>query len=601
MSKLITNNIKLFNVDQFIESFSEPNFNIYYYFVGNPLPFTNDSTPPTLYDTIQTTFIDSFENMIYGKRITSTDVVQMAPRHDWVSGTVYQKYSHDNETILDSNFFVISDEGSSYSVFKCLDNNGGAPSTYRPRLSETAADDDFYFTPADGYQWKYMYSITTTQFNKFATNSHIPVYVNANVVANSISGSIDNIELSYGGSGYASYSNGFFQEAQVAGNPLVYAIDPSTASSNSNFYINSAIKVTTGTGSGQQRKITAYSVAGSARRVTIDSAFSPAPTTSSSYEITPEVLISGDGSGAQARALINTTSNSVYSVEVVERGSGYTYATLSITGNTGLINVSSGAAISANGAISKVIISPKGGHGSNAAAEIGAHYVGISTTFSSSLSGDRVVDENDFRVVGLIKDPLFANVVLQISTGTGVFSIGEKVYQNPAGTSNSYGIVVSANDSIVKLTNAYGFFATGNTTYGLLTGSTSGITAVCDSATQPTTYFDQTYKVVGSLQTAQNFTEDELVTQTDNANGYYYSSNSTVVRMINKKGTVNQSEIGGLQYYINGSESDAQFLVSGTVVPDLVKGSGDVIYIENFSPITKASGQTETIKLVLEF
>jgi hypothetical protein len=765
MSKLITNNIKLFNVDQFIESFSEPNFNIYYYFVGNPIPFANDNIPPTLNDNVQTTFVDPYDNMIYGKRITSSDIVQMAPRHDWVANTVYTKYTHDDENIMQSNFYVLSDETSSYSIFKCLDNNGGVPSSYRPRLSETSADDDFYFTTADGYQWKYMYSITTTQFAKFATASHLPVYVNSDVVGNSVIGSIDNIEVVLGGSGYASYANGNFQEVRVAGNPLIYAIDPATASSNTNFYINSALKVTNGTGSGQQRYITGYTVAGSTRRVIIDSPFDTNPTTSSTYEITPLVSIDGDGTGAQARALVNTSSNSIYSIEIVQRGSGYTYAAVTVTGNTGIINVSTGTAITANSATAKVIISPKGGHGSNAAAELGARFVGISTVFDSSLSGSKVVDENDFRVVGIIKDPLFANVVLEISSSTGVFADGEVISQsqgspiagivitNPGSgytsnavvtvtgtnslaavanassnstgrisqinlsntgqgyilpsitisapsaisfnsntavsntndfvtisnnvfqnndyvkylvaagntalsalsnnsnyfvvqanstgvklsstlnggaiditaglsetghsltgntatavavvdtnkTTTARGIVYSANDSIVKLTNAYGFFVTGNTSTSLLVGNTSGFTAVCDTSTQPTTYFDQTYKVVGSLQTAQGFTEDELVVQNENANGYFYSSNSTVVRLVDKKGTINQSEVGGTQYYITGDTSDAQFLVSGIVPSDLINGSGDVIYIENFTPITKSSGQTETIKLVLEF
>jgi len=765
MSKLITNNIKLFNVDQFIESFSEPNFNIYYYFVGNPIPFTNDNSPPILYDNVQTTLVDPYENMIYGKRITSSDIVQMAPRHNWQAGTVYSKYSSDDENLLTSNFFVLSDEGSSYSVFKCLDNNNGAVSTYRPRLSETSASDDFYFTPTDGYQWKYMYSITTAQYNKFATTSHIPVYVNANVVANSVSGSIDNITVTASGNGYASYTNGSFQEVRVGGNPLIFAIDSTTASPNSNFYINSALKITSEAGAGQQRVITGYTVAGSTRRVVVDSAFEVTPTTSSTYEITPLVQILGDGTGAQARAIVNSSSNSINSIEIVERGSGYTFASVVVTGNTGIINVATSTAITANNATAKVIISPKNGHGSNAAAELGAHYVGISTTFDSSLSGNKVVDENDFRLVGILKDPLFSNVVLAISSSTGTFTDGEVVSQsqgspvasiviiNPGSgytsnagvtitgtnsvpavanassnssgrisqinisntgqgyilptasitspspvtfngntsvsntddfisisnnvfqnndfvkylvatgntvvsglanntdyfivssnstgvklsstlngsainltagvsetghsitgntatavvvvdtikTSNAYGVVFAANDSVVKLTNAYGFFVTGNSSVGLLRGSTSGFQAVCDSSTQPTTYFDQTYKVVGTLDSAQNFIEDELVTQTGtNANGYFYSSNNTVVRLVNKKGTINQSEVGS-PYYITGDTSDAQFLVSGIVPSDLVKGTGDVIYIENFTPITKSSGQTELIKLVLEF
>ncbi len=763
MSKLITNNLRLFNVDQFIESFTEPGFNIYYFFVGNPLPFAIDNSPPTLYDNAQTVLVDSYENMIYGKRVSSNDVVMMARRIDWQTNTVYQKYTHDSNTLYSQDYFVVVDEGSSYNVFKCLDNSGETPSTDPPSLLETAADDDFYFT-TDGYQWKYMYSITPTQFSKFSTSEYIPVYVNSNVVGNAVSGSIDNIEVVAGGNNYSSYANGSFQEVRVGGNPLIFAIDPSNASSNTNFYIGSAIKVVSGAGSGQQRTITGYTVSGSTRRVIIDTPFSTAPTTSSTYEITPLVSISGDGTGAIARAIVNSVSNTIYKIEVVDRGYGYTYASAVITGNTGVINVSTGTAITANSATAKIIISPRGGHGSNAAMELGSRHVGISVTFDSSLSGNKVVDDNDFRSIGILRDPLFSNAVLDVSSTTGTFTVGEYVYQTQGSpiagivitkpgsgyTSNATvtisgssiaaavanaqsnstgrisqinisnngqgyisptatisapsaitfnantqvsntddfivvsnnvfqnndivtylvaagntaltnlsngsayyvvsanatgvklsstlngsainltagaseaghslkgetatvsvvvdsgkittatGVVTSANDSVVKLSNVFGFFVTGNSSVNLLQGNTSGFQAACDTVTQPTTYFDQTYKVVGSLQSANNFVEDELVFQSENANAYFYSSNNTVVRLIKKRGTINQSDID-TSYYIEGDTSSAQFLVSGVVESDVVKGSGQVMYLENFTPVTKTNGQTETIKLLLEF
>jgi len=422
-------------------------------------------------------------------------------------------------------------------------------------------------------------------------------------VANAVSGSIDNIELVSGGSGYASYCSGTIQEARVGGNPLVFAIDPATASSNANFYINCALKITAGPGSGQQRVIGGYTVAGSTRRVVVDTAFSTAPTTASSYEITPLVSITGDGTGATARAIVNSTSNTIHKIEIVNRGSDYSYATVVVTGNTGIINVSTGTAITANTATAKVIISPKGGHGSNAAAELGARYVGISTTFDSTLSGGKIVDKNEIRSVGIIKDPLFSNAVLGISAATGVFTDGEIVEQSQSnGNFTAKGIVFAANDSVVKLTNVYGFFLTGNSTVNTLEGLTSGFTSVCDSSSQPTTYFDQTYQVVGTLTTQANFIEDELITQAGaTGNGYFYSSNATVVRLVGKKGTFNQSEAGGTTYSLSGSNSGAIFNVSGLVDSDLVHSSGDVIYIENFTPLSKNTGQTKTIKLILEF
>ncbi len=768
MSILIPNNLQLINVDNFIESFTEPNYNIYYYFLATPRPYASDSSPPRLYDNPQTTEIDTYDNMICGKRITSSDVARMVTRRDWASGTVYTPYAHDTLNLYTSNFYVVHPESGSYHVFKCINNNRGANSTVAPLFSQTAADDDFYYT-ADGYQWKYMYSITSTQYSKFTSTGYIPVYVNANVVGNAVSGAIQSIQITNSGKGYSSYCNGFFQEVRVSGNPLVYSIDSTTASSNANFYINSAIKISSGPGSGQQRVITGYTVSGTTRRVIIDSPFSTAPTTLSKYDISPLVQVLGDGSGATARATVNATTNSIYTIEITNRGEGYTYASIVITGNTGTINVSTGSTTT-NSATAKAIISPKGGHGSNAASELGSRYVGLSAEFDSALSGGKVVDENDFRVVGILKDPLFANVVLEISGGSGTFSDGEVVYQsqgspiagivitNPGSgyssnatvtitgtssvaavanassnslgrisqvnigntgqgyiepdiaisapspitfnastgvssgddfititgnvfqnndvvkylvatgntavsglsnntsyyivssnstgvklsstlngsainltasgtsetghsltgntatavavvdtnkTTTAYGIVTFANNSVIRLTNSYGIFVTGNSSTSVLVGNTTGYTATCDSVTQPSTYFDQTYKVVGTMESLE-FQEDELLTQpSTSGNGYFYSQSGTgvnprTVRLVNKRGTINQSDLT-VDYTINGVTSGAIMKVSALADADLVHGSGEIIYIENFSPVEKTAGQTETIKLILKF
>lgn len=592
MSKLATHNLKLFNVDQFIESFSEPNYNIYYFFVGDSIPSANDSVPSTLNDNVQTTFVDPHEKMLYGKQITSSDVTRMAVRYDWTSNTVYTKYTHDRADLYDKPFYVCVDEGSYYSIFKCLDNNGGSPSTTPPSFEDTSADDSLYFT-SDGYQWKYMYSVTPSQFNKFATSDHLPVNTDANVVGNSVGGSIDNIEIVSAGSGYVAYTNGVFQAVRVSGNNLVYTIDHTTASPNTNFYKDSAVKIVSGTGAGQQRKITGYTVSGTVRNIVIDEPFDVSPTTTSGYDISPLVTIGGDGSNAAARAIINATSNSIHRIDITSRGSGYSYGTASLSGNTGSINSTSTASL-------KVIISPKGGHGSNAAAELGAHFVGVGTTFDSSLSGDKVVDSNDFRTIGIVKDPLFSSSTLNITPVSGTFEVGEVVSQTQGSVFTAHGLVSSANSSSVVVSNAYGFFLEGNTSVNLLVGATSNATAVCDSVQQVNTYFDQTTRVTGSLQTAQDFAEDEVVTQGGDLTAYYYQSNSTVVRLANVKGSLAVSDAEG-QQFIDGITTEAKFLVSNVAHPDMVKGSGEVLYIENFTPISKTPGQTETIKLILEF
>jgi hypothetical protein len=75
------------------------------------------------------------------------------------------------------------------------------------------------------------------------------------------------------------------------------------------------------------------------------------------------------------------------------------------------------------------IISPKNGHGSDPYNELFAKRVCLSAKFNNSESGIIPV-ENDFRQVGLIKNPLFTEVDVNTANTVGPgFSTGEKVYQ----------------------------------------------------------------------------------------------------------------------------------------------------------------------------
>ena len=412
MTTVTTSNFKISNIDNFINSFSN---NSFYLFTGFAIPYTDDNSPPVIGDCPKDITLDVHDYMINGKRITSTDIVKMIKRYNWTANTVYDEYTHDNPSLLDSRFFVVVDEGSTYSVFKCLSNNGGIPSTFSPTIANTSPADDIYIT-LDGYQWKFMYDISDANFTKFATDNYIPVYANSQVTSNAISGSIDSIKIIDSGDNYASYTSGTFQSIFFNNDSLKFKIE-SSASSNSNFYTSSALKIVSGTGAGEQRNITAYD--GVNRVVTVDSEFDTPPTTASGYSISPLITITGDGTGAVARALVNATTNAISSVEINLRGSGYTYASAVVSGNTGTIGVSS--------ANVKVMISPQGGHGSNVDSELNARYIGVSTVFSSSSSVGKVVDENDFRSIGLIQNPLFSNVEIVIANTTGTFVVNEEV------------------------------------------------------------------------------------------------------------------------------------------------------------------------------
>ena len=67
-------------------------------------------------------------------------------------------------------FYVITDE---YKVYKCLGNASGVPVTDKPTSTSTAAG--ISQTTSDGYQWKYMFTLTTANIERFYTSSWIPV------------------------------------------------------------------------------------------------------------------------------------------------------------------------------------------------------------------------------------------------------------------------------------------------------------------------------------------------------------------------------------------------------------------------------------------
>jgi hypothetical protein len=102
------------------------------------------------------------------------------------------------------------------------------------------------------------------------------------------------------------------------------------------------------------------------------------------------VSILGDGVGATATAVCS--GGSVTKINIVNPGSGYTWTDVVITGNTG-----------ATGAVARAIMSPLGGHGSNAIDELNAN----SIVFYTSISRDKnqgIEINNDYRKVGLVRN-----------------------------------------------------------------------------------------------------------------------------------------------------------------------------------------------------
>lgn len=224
MTKLITQNFKTHMARQFVESFNESANTIYYVTAHKSTPFTNDASAPEPENTQNYTHYELYDDMLFGKHVVPTDVKHMIRNIPWTSGTVYDMYDDLATDLQDKNFYVSSIESGSYHIFKCLFNNGGLASTDQPLFSEIDVEDEIYIT-TDGYQWKYMYSINSTNYSKFATSDYIPFIENANVTNAAVDGAINTILITNPGSQYNSYAFGTVKESAVAGNTLLYALN----------------------------------------------------------------------------------------------------------------------------------------------------------------------------------------------------------------------------------------------------------------------------------------------------------------------------------------------------------------------------------------
>ena len=216
MAAIITNKFRINNAEQFTESFSETAATTYYLFIGRPHAWATDAdpqgvsvvegtdaAPPTPYDTMGAEFY-AWDDMIGMKKIASTDVSYVIPRRDWTTGTTYDYYSHDIATgaaansgatnLFDATFHVVN---SNNDVYKCIWNDANTASTTEPTSTSNSIA-----TLADGYKWKYMYSLTAAEAINFKSTDFIHVSTDSTVSAAAVDGALDTVVVVAGGSSY---------------------------------------------------------------------------------------------------------------------------------------------------------------------------------------------------------------------------------------------------------------------------------------------------------------------------------------------------------------------------------------------------------------
>ena len=222
MPAIITDRFRIHNSEQFSEAFSEASGNTFYLGIGRPQAFatstrgdarTNnegtDTSPVTPADNVNSQHFP-FDDMLAAKKITSTDVTFAVPRRNWATGTTYDIYRHDYgdyatgtttaitanggaSTLHDAAFYVLTTDRN---VYKCLDNDGNTASTVEPTGTSTSI-----LSTADGYKWKYMYTLSASQQSNFLSTDFMAVATNSTVSSAAVDGAINVCKIKTAGSG----------------------------------------------------------------------------------------------------------------------------------------------------------------------------------------------------------------------------------------------------------------------------------------------------------------------------------------------------------------------------------------------------------------
>ena len=502
--------------------------------------YATEDVPPVPLDN-QLEKYDIYDDIIAAKRITTDYARSVIRRFNWDLSniSVFDMWKPDYSTtpgsggqigkraasgatnIADARYYLIN---SQYEVFKCLYNGqnpanpNGQTATNEPKTTPSAGQGTYdaatgKFTEdgaaPGGYIWKYMYTIPTDDVLRFLSTDFMPIVLPTN------QSRIDTKAI-----------------ADAAPNAIdvVVVEDVGTALPNGTHY---------------------------------------AP-------------IVGDGTGGVVEIVVAGTQ--ISSVSVVNAGSGYTYASVPL--ETGLLSgdpawtgsayglytstafsasVTVGA--TATGAL-EVILPPQGGHGSNFEEELNAKRVmtNIRLTYAEG-SGDFPVD-NDFRRIGIIKDPYAygTTTVATTSTLNGVYAarienatadyqVDETIRQSVAAGGFAYGTVVS---------------------WELDAGNAGpGGSGVLKWIQSPSLHTDagvvRTFEAsANNIEGLSSLAAGDVITTADDA----VEANTT---------------LGGVTFS------------NGLANPEIENNSGELIYVENRRLITRAADQIEDIKLVIEF
>jgi hypothetical protein len=194
MAAVVTDQFRILNASNFVDSvISNPN-NSYYVFLGLDNPTTVGFGRTTGWNTNTPNPTDNFQysghyrdTALFGKKITNSNIRRLIRKVTWTSNTSYDMYRHDysisnptpnsnSSRLYDSNYYVIN---SDYRVYICIDNGSSGESPKGNKSQDEPTFTDLEPSAAgvsgDGYIWKYLFSVSPSDIIKFDSTEYAVV------------------------------------------------------------------------------------------------------------------------------------------------------------------------------------------------------------------------------------------------------------------------------------------------------------------------------------------------------------------------------------------------------------------------------------------
>ncbi len=188
----------------------------YYVGIGRSEEWNATETVPAPTDT-PSTIRDATSRMQSIKKVEGTSYV--IPRFNWTSGTVYTAFNDNVSAIPSNSYYVLTEENHVYICLQQGKDAAGVPleSVVKPAIVDLTKP----FKTADGYKWKFLYSISAARAVKFLSSNFVPIqnilatrHDSAGIDINSaqqkqvdsaaVPGQILGVELTHKGTGYSS-------------------------------------------------------------------------------------------------------------------------------------------------------------------------------------------------------------------------------------------------------------------------------------------------------------------------------------------------------------------------------------------------------------